>query len=274
MDLTDAKEFTPVHAESPLKPHCTTSKRLGDPQHGGSLFVLPREIRDEIYSLVRKGARDSCPMRTLRNRIRTPESHFALLAVSKAVGQEFFEQWLSAPNFRFQLLILSEIDPVILLPPKYTKCIKNLHLDSCPMDTDPHSFDAVWGISTECLETLGACDSLVKAALAPFMGAHSERNSLDVDLWYYNPDRMAVVLSSPGFEAFKALVGFRTVTFRVGARSKATREIPLILEGIKKVLEPSLGPATEAHEYCTIRIAFRPRDSLVERVNRDGGRSL
>ncbi len=78
---------------------------------------------------------------------------------------------------------------------------------------------------------------------------------------------MTVVLSSPGFETFKALVGFRTVTFRVGVWPKTTREISLMLEGIKEVLEPWLGSATEDHGSHTMDLVFHPRDNLVERVN-------
>ncbi len=168
MDLTDAKEFTPVHTESPLKPHCTTSKRLatskrlGDPQHGGVLFILPREIRDEIYSLVREGKSGGCVMsNAYATRIKTLESHFALLAVSKAIGQEFLERWLSGPNCRFHLLQFSDIDPVIPLPPKYTNCMKDLHLDLCHMVSCRHSFETIWGISTEFLTRLDPSESYV-----------------------------------------------------------------------------------------------------------------
>ena len=33
----------------------TSNYRLGDPSHGGALFLLPREVRDEIYRLLVKG---------------------------------------------------------------------------------------------------------------------------------------------------------------------------------------------------------------------------
>ncbi len=277
MDLTDTKQSTTVHAEPSPNSHCTISKRLGDPQYGGALFILPREIRDEVYSLVRKGEGGSYTMRkTHCNHIRTQERNFALLAVSKAISQEFFERWLSDPNGGYRLAVLSSYDPVIRLPPKYTNCMKDLRLDltNCdPYDLDLadldtyHSFDAVWGTSTEDWETLDPCDSLVKAALAPFTGAHIERNSLEVDLWYYSPDTMAVVLSSPGFETFKALVGFRSVAFRVGAWPVTPKTLSVMLEGIKKALEPWLGPATEDDDYWTVGLVFHPRDKLVEGVN-------
>lgn len=55
MALTDTKKSEILHLKSLPESHSTTTTCLtasGDPAHGGALFILPREIRDEIYRLM------------------------------------------------------------------------------------------------------------------------------------------------------------------------------------------------------------------------------
>lgn len=83
-------------------------------------------------------------------------------------------------------------------------------------------------------------ENVCKTTIAPFTDAHIERKSLKVDLKHYHPDLMTAVLSSPTFETFKAKVGFRTVAFRVVARSKMETHISRMFDSMRKVLEPTL----------------------------------
>ena len=76
---------------------------LGDPKHGGALFILSREVRDEIYRLVVKKRyvihitrwNDSIPSRGKHN--------FAILQVSKAINHEASDILYAESVFRISM---------------------------------------------------------------------------------------------------------------------------------------------------------------------------
>ncbi|KAF6229506.1 hypothetical protein HO173_011546 [Letharia columbiana] len=81
---------------------------LGDSEHGGALFTLPREIRDEIYRLLVKGRHcvflPSEPVHgdTLTDGIDKFDKHdLVILRTSKAISREAHEILYSESIFRY-----------------------------------------------------------------------------------------------------------------------------------------------------------------------------
>lgn len=85
----------------------TSHVPLGDSKHGGALFLLPREIRDEIYRLLVKGSYidTGCFYRYVYAHTEAPLD-FAVLQLSKSVGREATEILYSESVFRF---VISEM---------------------------------------------------------------------------------------------------------------------------------------------------------------------
>lgn len=84
---------------------------MGDPQHGGALFILPRAVRDEIYRSVVKRCYiiPICQGKICTAQIIADDNkfgmrkgrEFALFRVSKAISHEASEIWSSESSFSF-----------------------------------------------------------------------------------------------------------------------------------------------------------------------------
>ena len=83
----------------------TSPASLGNSQHEAGLFLLPRELRDEIYRLVLKGhyvirvesAKRNSSAKATKNR------DLSILMVSKAIWHEASDIWLSESTFQFRI---------------------------------------------------------------------------------------------------------------------------------------------------------------------------
>ena len=83
----------------------TSPASLGTSQHEAGLFLLPRELRDEIYRLVLKGhyvirvesAKSHSSAKATKN------SDLSILMVSKAIWHEASDIWLSESTFQFRI---------------------------------------------------------------------------------------------------------------------------------------------------------------------------
>lgn len=245
----------------------TTSTGLGNSRHGGAIFNLPREVRDEVYRLVVKGF---YPIyvphgKTWTAAIRTKESDFAILKVSKAISQEVLEVYLPESVFRF-IIQLSQ-PATICLPSKLTNRMKNVEI---VLNDTSLSHLNYRGLRSDHINT--AC----RAGIAPFTGAHIARNSLRFLFSCCGPD-MIDMLSVHLYETLKALTGFRTVIFEVepsGCLAHEKRmgwitaeELSEVIDGIvqemKNTLVPTLGPATERVLDGKGYLTFHPREQLV-----------
>lgn len=266
----------PEAVKSRLGPHNTTptmlsyttiSTALGIPEHGGAIFILPREVRDEVYRLVVQGFYTIYVPhgKTRTAAIRTRESDFAILKVSKAISEQSLEVCLRESVFRF---IIQFSQPVIIcLPDKLTDPMKNVEivLDDTSLLHLNH-----YEVKSDHI------DAVCKAGIAPFTGTDIARNSLRFLLSCCGPE-MIDMLSLHLYETFKALTGFRTIIFEVEPSGCLTHEkrlgwttaekLSMVIGGVilemKHTLVSTLGPATEKVLEGKGYLTFHPWEHLV-----------
>ena len=274
-------------AKSRPGPHCATSAKacslssptglssLGDPQHGGALFILPRELRDEIYRSVvyiipiRQGKICTAWITANESKFGMRKGlEFALFRVSKAISHEASEMWSSESSFSFKVKTVDQGNQNICLPAKVTGRLKRVRFHFPP--------EVYIGCSKpERLDT-ERITAVFKAAIAPFTGSHILRNSLAVDFGWNGKEPTSAL--GPIFETFKELTGFATVSFEVyycplveRKEQDLTRVFHLIGRQLGKMLEPTLGPpATKYHKGLGRTPTFHPRMYLTDSTGKDG----
>lgn len=249
----------------------TSLTTFGISQHGGTLFTLPREVRDEIYRLVVKDLYFiyACEGKTHMAGIRTEESDFSILETSKATSREVLEIYYQESVFSFT----TRFGPsgIICLPKKLTDRMKNVRLVVLNIN--------ILYLRQDELE-MDNVNSLCKAVITPFAGTHIARKNLHVEVFCDGPG-MIGMLPIPVFEILKALTGFRTLVIEVSPnfllRKKMENEMATekevsdsiyqtltgALRVIRNTLEPSLGSATENFVGRVGRLTFHPREHTV-----------
>ena len=268
-DLAGTGRCEGIHVRSSPKSHptisvmasyCADYAGLDHPTPGGTLCILPREVRDEIYRLVVTDCEVVCVARdeTSNATIRTHEHEFAILKVSKAINHEVSEVWLSECVFRFT--ISPRFPRIIRLPAKLSDRIKNVRI------VLPSKISNAWAGDWRPKVHY---DPVFKATFAPFTGTRFARNTLDVILLYPYAAGIIYLISDTILEAFKALTGFRTVFIHVVFQShikyryKLGSELDELSQGLKNKLEPTLGTATESASNKTLHLTFHPRKKRI-----------
>ena len=234
----------------------TSHVKLGDSKHGGALFLLPREIRDEIYRLLVKGSyldtgcfyrcarKDSYPRTDIR-----PD--FAILQVSKSIGREATEILYSESVFRFIIktgfheehILSLDLDRMKRLAPMIQNVILDVRSFSVP--------DTFYEINMPvAVQSFGGLDITRRSLLVRMLSCSQ--------LWFAGGGLPRIC------QPLKAFVGFRAATLEVVPASwllpvlpinssstddakngRETREIMArIAQAVAEELEPVLGPAT------------------------------
>ena len=233
----------------------TSHVPLGDSKHGGALFLLPREIRDEIYRLLVKGSYldTGCFYRYVYAHTEAPLD-FAVLQLSKSIGREATEILYSESVFRFVIsemsfgehILPADLDRMERLAPM----IQNVILD-VRFDKQNTFYEMNMGIA---LQTFGGLAIRRRSLLFRML-----RGSMSCTDW---KDLSRIC------QQLKAFVGFRTVTvevlpvvsvFRPPLDSSSTNEVMRFAKIKKKViraaqavaeeLEPVLGPAVSGFRF-------------------------
>ena len=185
----------------------TSHVPLGDPKHGGALFLLPREIRDEIYRLLVKGSyRDTeCFYRYSGKGgwgLKVVRPDFAVLQVSKSVGREATEILYSESVFRF--VVTTWFYPGKLLSPdpnrmkRLAPMIQNVILDVRHFDP-PDTFS----------------ETNMGMAVQNFGGLDITRRSLLVRMFHCSEPWLENQRLPRICQHLKAFVGFRAVTLEM-----------------------------------------------------------
>ena len=240
---------------STMTSSATTYSTLGDPKHGGALFTIPPEVRDEIYRLVvRKNyiVYITRP-RSSRSLPSRDEHDFAILQVSKAISHEASDILYSESVFRFSMNFRSY--EISCVPAHLANRMKNVELH----------FQDLWNLlslfsSPRFHKNINA---MCHAATADFASTEIKRNHLQIKFFACCPGMMAI-LSSHLSETLNALIGFRTVGVEVVSvcvyhlvrlRSKGVRKnfqdlqkemIIHMGQQILDILRPTMGPVETA----------------------------
>lgn len=245
----------------------TSPTGLGNSSYGGALFILPREIRDDIYRLVVKnhyiiyvtqGENDA----TLPAK---QEHDFAILEVSKVVNLEASEILYSESVFRFA--VDCRAHGIVWVPTHLTDRMKNVAItfgersDWCP------DF-----FSWKKLRTyLDHRETICQAVIASFTGAKIARNNLHIRLFFCGPE-LVVTQWIAILDKFNSFIGFRTIVLEVITRDarRLLRNLSKLevdranerAQKIRDILEPTLGLATPLphRDNChVVNLIFHPR---------------
>ena len=241
----------------------TSHVPLGDPKHGGALFLFPREIRDEIYRLLVKGSYLDIGC---FNRILYPRTDvrpdFAILQVSKSIGREATEILYSESVFRFVLttrtygenILNPDLDRIKRLAPMIPNVIFDVYNSS---------------MRDRILGTGDLWHAMNMAILAQdFGGLDIRRRSLLVRLLDCSKYGDGATRVSPVYQRLKAFVGFRAATVEVLPLesflkpppdspstidaitcTKIKQRVTWITQTVAKELEPLLGPAVSGFRF-------------------------
>lgn len=233
---------------------------LGDPQYGGALFLLPREIRDEIYGFLFKGRyRAAWILHLPHTKLRIPnydQSDFSILRLSKAIGSEATEILYSENVFRF---IMSERPGYFVIKPDLD-CLKGVVplIKNVILDVDTYKLsaaDRVFEPSRNC-------------TMRFLEGIDVRRQSLHVRMLGCCNTLLEGSTLASFCHRLKTFVGFRAVTVEVlpggwllkidyqsGDDFKIGREMETLMSrfvlAVAEELEPAFGPAVSGFKYDT-----------------------
>ena len=240
---------------------------LGNPKHGGALFTLSRELRDEIYRfVVRKRYIIYITHRWSCDPVPSRGKHdFAILQVSKAVNDEVSDILYAESVFRFSMDFSAYV--VSSVPAHLINRMRIMELDFDGLSYHPG-----------CRENTNViCDAVV-AGLA---SSDIKRNHLHIRIIDCCPDWMSM-LSRYLSKMLNAFIGFRTVRIEVDSISASARYLAYaqtmwIYESfvdlqkemtstmgqqILEVLTPTLGPAETAVPGNFSCYILHPQDYL------------
>lgn len=257
------------------------STALGNSQHGGALFTLPRELRDEIYRLLVKKRYIIYITPHEDNHVTTEKHDLAILEVSQAVSSEALEILYSEAVFCFSVDFRSDDYP--RRPSQLTNRIKNVEFNIIGLGICP----ALCSSQTPCLRHLDHPDIFYHSAMAKFTDAEIAGNSVRIRLLLCDPDSIEDLFVST-FETLKVFMGFRTITIEVVPISVSSRELGMskreqwvfpwlskehdsqIGQEVKSSLEPTLGPAAEEYHGDVQHLTFHPGKNAIKSTKEDG----
>ena len=255
---------------------------LGDSKNGGALFILPREIRDDIYRFFVKGRHTV--YRPLENedggaftfkigsRARD-KPDLVILQISRAINREAQEILYSESVFRYPVDFNAS---KALQPPTHLvrrmKKVKML-LSYLTSESDR---DIYQDTHPSYKRRMAA---ICEATIENFTGAQTLRNTFHIQFVAFKPD-MIKPLSRHILPRLKDLTGFRTVQVDVclekqyetrmqwewsknmGSEGETTAMVEQIRQAIRDAMEPTLGPATDIIDDFWICVKFHPRQHV------------
>ena len=235
---------------------------LCNPQNGGALFILPRELRDKIYRLLIKDKYYVPTPHCCRSGPRDG-SDLTIFRVSKAINYEATETWLSESLFLFVMPLRAEVPMIplaVFCPAKTMSRMKTIKFDL---------------LETNELLYCGGFAPMdsIDTHVAPFTEAHIERKCVTVQLQCAVSDSTIVNTTlSLIWDVLKAMTGFETLVVKIrnvgpfiSAEHLIIEHLHQIGQSAKEILEPALGPATKDHGFLTVDLTFHPSKYLVGR---------
>ena len=245
----------------------TIHSTLGDPNHGGALFTIPPEVRDEIYRLVVRKRYTVYITRPKSEVFLPSRDDLAILKVSKAINHEASDILYAESVFRLSMNFSS--DEVSSVPAHLANRMTNVELNFQDLAYFPRLFS-----SPRFHKNVNA---ICHAANASFASNDIKRNLLHIRFFGCCPDMMAI-LSSDFSKTLNAFIGFRTVVIEVVSVC-ARYLVRVRLMGIEKsfgdlqkettiamgqqilaILTPTLGPAETAVHGDVSCFVLHPQD--------------
>ena len=254
----------------------TSRVPLGDSKHGGALFLLPREIRDEVYRLLVRGSYlDTTCLYRYSDKAFEPQQgvrpDFAILRVSKSISREATEILYSESVFRF--VITSWISRESILTPdldrikRLAPMIQNVVLDVDRFIVPDEVYELNMGVA---VQNFGGLGIRRRSLLVRALGSSK-----------FVSKGMGLPIVC---EHLKAFVGFRATTFEAlpanwmlrqysldrpgiddaGKARKIRRFQTQIFQTVAKNLEPVLGPAISGFRFDTGKVHIP--DSYLSRL--------
>ena len=245
-------------------------KPLGDRTHGGALFILPREIRDEIYRLLLK--RDYTVFHSIvtkphscKNRDKkTDHPGLVILRVSRIISYEAQDILYAESTFHLTVdfgMRLEELKG----PTQPLRRVRNVKVMIRGLTPQLDGYDARCTPAMYSRRMAVICEHTVDK----FMGTKIRRDSCHIQLCDFGP-HIFFPLTNYILPKFAAFNGFNTVVVDIlreqpyrqysNARLKPTRIFELLEGLLKRVMEPTMGPAISRNEGFTTRLEFKPRE--------------
>ena len=238
----------------------STLEPLGDSENGGAIFVLPREIRDEIYRLLIKRrytvfypSKAASGATFAGNTTAVDRFDLPIFQISHAIGHEVEAQVYSESTFRYF------IDFTMIEPRKPPTAVVN-RIKKVEM----------------LIGGLGVCfyqktrltykdhmAAICEATIDDFTGTQILRDVCHIRIPAFRMD-MIEPLESYILPKLAAFHGFRTLLVETTTDLDyvATARFERVIEGMKDAMEPTLGPATIKNGGSTIRLEFHPREHV------------
>ena len=250
------------HSLSPVHSHDLLTSKLPTPL--GSLAILPRELRDEIYGHFCKRYYYFDGESVLPCRRQFPTGRFStwhsiknMTTLSTTIRREFLAILHANAVFKFAVPIGESSKTRTRNDIPFVDQIKNVRW-----------ILYMWIMSDKtCIKHDVPYDHLnrrisnLTAGVSLFTGTDIARKSCVVELQFCTP-RTIQILQSPFFDGIKLLTGFKTVKVKLqaqkkdwcpkdaltyGGESESFRDraagFKIFLNAVKTALEPSLGPS-------------------------------
>lgn len=247
---------------------------LGDSKHGGALFTLPRELRDDIYRLLVKGCHlvfgSGSERRVSSKQVDKPDS--VILRISQATSHEAQEVFYSESAFHYSIDFnsLESLD----LPTQTVKRMKNLNFDIREITSADKAY---YPYQDDHLTHEGRIMAICEAFIVNFTGTEILRNALQVRFYKFMPETMKPI-SNYFLRELRIVDGFRTVVVTIsprrsckillqeeqsqsmGSNGEMTAKFERATQAVKDAMEPTLGPAIIGNYGFTIYLEFCPRE--------------
>ena len=254
----------------------TSHVPFGDSKPGGALFLLPREIRDEVYRLVVRGSYlDTKCLYRYSGKASEPQQgvrpDFAILRVSKSISREATEILYSESVFRF-LITCGVSGRRILMPDlgrikRLAPMIQNVVLDVDRFLVPDNVYELNMGVA---VQNFGGLEIRRRSLLVRILGSSK---------FFSRGQGLPRVC-----EHLKAFVGFRATTLEalpadwfllvypftrpgvdVAEQARKIRRFQTrIVQTLAEHLEPVLGPASSGFRFDTGNVHIP--DSNVSRL--------
>lgn len=257
------------------------STALGNSRHGGALFTLSRELRDEIYRLLAKKRYNIYITRCKPSYDTQKKSDLAMLEVSRAISHEASSILYSEAIFGFAVDFSAHDN--MLLSSRITKRMRNVELDLTgilpSLLSPPPSFSTTYTYQKQY-------NTIFQSAITDLLGADIARNSLRIRLIC----RHAII--KPFFadilERAKGPMRVRKLILEVVPIHAAFEEVKWQRDlqrwgwslcedqavqrrqDIKHMLEPTLGHAAEEYEEYVQHFTLHPGQHAIKSTKEDG----
>ena len=260
-----------------MAPKVSKSKPLGDRNHGGALFILPPEIRDEIYRLLLKShytipysGPTKCHGRKNRDK-KTVEPGLVIFRVSRIISYEAQELFYAESTFHFTVdfgTYMGRLECPTL------KRVRKVKIMIRGLTSQLDGYDAMYTPAVYSHRIEAIC----RPTIDEFMGTKIRRDSCHIQFCDFGSP-VVFPLTTYLLPKLAAFNGFNTVLVEVLTKENyeqvarkqryhhgrdAGQRITRKLEGfgtmMTGMMERTMGPAISRDDGFTIRLEFKPRE--------------